>query len=126
MKKIILAIILFAAIGQSNKLSAQTYSEMPKEVQLKIDQNKAKGVPLSEGIKVDYELTIEGVVDAKSADEFKALLQKECGLSAFRFDSATKHVVFTVPAKYNLEGMKPFVKNSKFGFGNFFKEIYHI
>lgn len=118
---------LFASIMYFvDNAKAQTYEEMPIAVQKKMDDNKAKGLPSNSGIKVDYELTIEGVNDKATSAEFESILKKQCGLISFSYNSTNHHVIFTVPAAYNLDGMKSIIKGSKFGFGLFFKEIYHI
>lgn len=126
MKKSILTFVLFLGFGCCVTISAQNYNEVSADIQKKMNQNKNNGLAINEGIQVDYELTFEGVTNEKSANELKSLLQQNCNLISFQYNLKNNHIVFTVPAKFNLEGMKPFIKNSKFGFGQFFKEFYHL
>jgi len=105
---------------------AQSFDNMPVEVQQKMNDNKAKGLPLKTGVWVDYELTIEGVTNAETAAAFESFLKTECGLKTFRFDALTQHVIYTVPAEFDLDGMATKIKNTQFGVGLFFKELYHI
>lgn len=122
--------ILFLCLGlgalQQVKAQSSKYDRMPAEVQRKMDDNKSKGLPLNTGVWVDYELTIGGVSDAATAKEFETFLKAECGLKSFRFDPVTKHVFYTVPADYDLDGIGPKIKGSKFVMDLFFKESYHI
>lgn len=125
MKQFLLLVALTFFISLSGN-SQRHYSEMSPEIQKRMDQNKSKGLYLWEGVKVDYEMTIEGVKDQSTANSFKSLLAKECELVTFTYNASTNHVSFTVPAKYDLEKIKPAIKGSSFGFGLFFKESYHL
>lgn len=113
-------------IAMFQQASAQSYDNMPVEVRKKMDDNKAKGLDVKTGVWVDYELTIEGVTTAKAAAEFESFLKKECGLKSFRYDAATHHVHYTVPAEYDLDGLASKIKKTSFGIGLFFKELYHL
>jgi hypothetical protein len=120
---LILTVMGFVILGQA---SAQSYDKMPIEIRKKMDDNKQKGLPLKTGIWVDYELTIDGVTNAQTAAEFESFMRSECGLVSFRFDPVTLHVNYTVPAEYDLDGIAPKIKGSKFNMGQFFQERYHI
>ena len=124
--KILFALLFSLGMCTLQQAQAQSFDRMPAEVQKKMNENKAKGLPLTTGVWVDYELTIEGVTNAKTAAEFESFLKAECGLKSFRFDPATQHVFYTVPAEFDLDGIGPKIKKTKFGMGLFFKELYHI
>lgn len=110
----------------SNQTSAQSYANMSPEVQGQMDLNKINGKESLDGVLVDYEFTIAGVTDSKTAGEFESLLRREFGLVIFKYNSTNNHVSFTLPAKYNPKNMKSKLEGTPYGFNLFFKETYHL
>lgn len=118
--------LCFLFLAFANDTNAQRYENMSPEVQGQMDLNKINGKESMDGILVDYEFTIAGVTDAKTAGEFESLLRKACGLVAFKYNASNGHVSFTLPAKYNSKNMKSVFEGTPYGFNLFFKESYHL
>lgn len=106
--------------------SAQSYEDMPVAVQQKMNDNKINGLPDLQGIFVDYEFTIDGVNTIASANEFESFMRVECGITEFNYSSANHHVSFTIPATTSMVEIRDKMTTKGFGFGLFFKEVYHI
>ncbi len=98
---LVLSLLTFSA-------SAQEYSQMPVVVQQKMDNNKASGVDLYNGVISTYDVDLIGL-EGDDVQLFKNKIAEDLRVKDFSLSADGKKLLLTARGQYTIKDIKSYV-----------------